>query len=422
MATFRCPGPSLYTLCMNGRHAICLVIDGLRAGALGCYGNTVSRTPHFDDLASRSAIVEWLWADAPSKEEFYQSVWQGRHSARPAEQLQQLSPLHATLQAHEVPLRLITDDAWLVDWLPDESCQSIARHETEATTAAENVGQTAFAKFCSVVVEHLEEWIDDGTGSVTWIHSKGLLAAWDAPLVLRSELLDEEDPETLEILDPPRDIQVDDPDQLLLYRSAYAAQVSAMDACFGALCESIGEIMSDRETLLMVAGSQGFPLGEHGTVGSDCKHLFSERLHLPWLLHICDHDLPLPRISGLAQPTDIPATLLDWLGIETPGRCDGFSVLPSLEESSGNLRDIALTVGEAGEHAIRTSDWFMQSSTSRSPQLFAKPDDRWEHNDVAVRCPEEVEQLSEITGRLLQCADYGKPLPTAHEHVDSNEA
>lgn len=396
---------------MNGRHAICLVIDGLRASALGCYGNTVSRTPNFDDLASRSAVVEWLWADAPSKAKFYQSVWRGGHSARSKEHLQQCPTLHELLQQHEVPLRLIADDSWLVDWLAGGVLDKVAVLPTEAAEAATSVGETAFAQFCSAVVEHLEEWIDDGTGSVTWIHSQGLLNAWDAPLDLRTEMLDEEDPESLDILQPPDAIETDDPDELLLYRAAYAAQIAVIDACVGALCESITEIMADRETLLVVAGSQGFPLGEHGIVGTDCQQLFSERLHLPWLLHVCDEELPRPRIAGLAQPVDVHATLLDWLGIEANARCDGLSILPCLEEGSGKLRDVALSIGVDGEQVIRTPDWFMRTPSEHPPQLFAKPDDRWEHNDVAVRCPEELDQLSEIAEQLKQSTAAGEPIP-----------
>ena len=238
-----------------------MVIDGLRASALGCYGNTVSRTPEFDDLASRSAIVEWFWADTPSRNRFYQSAWQGAHSVRPAQQRQQLPPLHILLREDGVPLRLITDSPWLASWVPAAELENVAQLDGGAEAEAVGVGETAFAQFCSAAVEYLEMWLGDGAGSVTWIHAQGLCAAWDAPLELRAELLDEDDPEPLADLAPPSAVHVEDPDQLLLYRSAYAAQVSVIDACVGALREAITEIMADRETLLMITSSQGFALG-----------------------------------------------------------------------------------------------------------------------------------------------------------------
>lgn len=390
-----------------------MVIDGLRASALGCYGNTVSRTPGFDDLASRSAVVDWLWADSPGKEAVYESLWRVAHAARTAKQRERNTPLHALLRQDDVPLRLLTDAPWLASRLPASELENVALWEAESATAAESVGQTAFAQFCSATVEHLDRWLGDGAGSVTWIHTRGLHGVWDAPLEMRAELLDEEDPEPLEFMVPPGAMRVDDPDQLLLHRSAYAAQVSVIDACLAALVEAIEEIMADHETLLMVTSCSGFALGEHGCIGTDCRQLFSERLHLPWLLHICDDQQPRPRIDGLAQPADVPATLLDWLGIEPAEDSDGLSILPHLEDGSNLRREMAYTTGEGGADVIRTPDWLLRREPDDSAQLFAKPDDRWEHNDVAVRCPTEVEQLTELASEVQQFAELGKPLPTS---------
>jgi len=53
-----------------------MVVDGLRASALGTYGNTTQPTPQLDRLASRSLVAEWLLADSLSIELFYRSLWQ----------------------------------------------------------------------------------------------------------------------------------------------------------------------------------------------------------------------------------------------------------------------------------------------------------------------------------------------------------
>ena len=46
------------------------------------------------------------------------------------------------------------------------------------------------------------------------------------------------------------------------------------------------------------------------------------------------------------------------------------------------------------QSALRTPAWFLhQGTTDDPPKLFVKPDDRWEVNDVANRCPEIVEQM-----------------------------
>ena len=117
----------------------------------------------------------------------------------------------------------------------------------------------------------------------------------------------------------------------------------------------------------------------------------------------------------MSQPADIHATLLDWLGIEPSASGDGQSVLPQLEEGTQLPREVAYSMGDEGEQTIRTAEWLLRRSAEQPPQLFAKPDDRWEHNDVAVRCPEEVEQLTELASEVVECAENGKLLPSKLE-------
>lgn len=393
-----------------------MVIDGLRASALGCYGNTVTRTPNFDDFASRAALVEWLWADAPQIESFYRSVRYGSHALRAPSFTANLPSLSDSLRDQGLALRLITDDPTLTERFPADELLVV---EPPECSEASDVLETGFAQFCGKAIEQLEDWHNDGAGSVTWIHSRGLLGAWDAPQQLRADLLEEDDPEALDLVEPPQEILTgDDPDQLLLYRTAYAAQVAVIDSCFGALWHSIADLMSDREALMMLTGSRGFSLGEHGELGYDVCRLRSERIHLPWLLHVCDDEVPRPRLSELAQPADIHATLLDWLGFAGATGTDGQSVLPGLENEPVAQRDVAVAIGENGQRALVTPAWmFCQDSTSPA-ELFTKPDDRWEHNDVAIRCPEEVQQLSEVLAGFEESAQTCQPLPTTLADTD----
>jgi hypothetical protein len=73
------------------------------------------------------------------------------------------------------------------------------------------------------------------------------------------------------------------------------------------------------------------------------------------------------------------------------------------------LRDALVATSSAGHRAIRTADWCLrqnpdpQSSAAASApgdasspdvELFVRPDDRWEANDVAKLCPDVVESLT----------------------------
>ncbi len=390
---------------MKGRHAICLVVDGLRASALGTYGNTNYPTPCCDALAGQSLVVEWLWANSPSLEGFYKSAWQNGHGL--PEQLHQAGVMQW----------LATDDPWLIEQATHLPLDEALLFETHAECSAESIEATTIAEFFSLTVERLAQWQEDvaenEAGSLLWLHTRGLFGPLDAPRALRAELLEEGDPPPTDEVLPPAELRhLDDPDVLLAQRVAYAAQISVLDACLGAFFQAIEHTFGQSETLVMLLGSRGFALGEHGSIGSDCQELFSERLHLPWLLHVCGNTIPMARSSGLAQPADVGATLLDWLGVKpvklgAPYR-SGISLAPQLRGERTAQRPIAISTGINGESVARTHDWMLRSLPSAEDlgkptlQLYAKPDDRWECNDVAARCPEEISDLSKALEDIRQ--------------------
>jgi len=58
-------------------NAICLVIDRLRAGCLGAYGNSWIETPATDRLAAESFVFDQALVDTPRLDLLYRSYWQG---------------------------------------------------------------------------------------------------------------------------------------------------------------------------------------------------------------------------------------------------------------------------------------------------------------------------------------------------------
>ena len=175
---------------------------------------------------------------------------------------------------------------------------------------------------------------------MAWLHCRGLYGPWDAPTALREALLDEEDPPVADFLQPPPALrEIDDPDVLLMHRVAYAAQIAVLDACVGAFVQAVEAEFADSETLVMLTSSRGLALGEHGAIGTECEELYSERLHLPWMMYRCGYSTPLPRLGSLTQPADIAATLLDWLEVrKAESLSDGISCLPALSELSSEAR------------------------------------------------------------------------------------
>ena len=90
-------------------NALVLVIDRLGSGYLGPYGNTWIETPAWNQLASRSVLVESALNDSADLSTLYHSYWQGRH-AFSARHTQDVPALAEHLAEQHVQSWLVTDE------------------------------------------------------------------------------------------------------------------------------------------------------------------------------------------------------------------------------------------------------------------------------------------------------------------------
>lgn len=375
---------------MPARYALVIAVDGLRASALGAYGNAWYETPSLDALASQSHVVDWLWCDCPTTTGFYRAVWQGQggDAATPSA----VASLAKLLADAGLTTVLTTDEPQLAD---AADFAEICRVEGQDDQTAATIDETSLAQLFAVAAEQLES----AKPGLMWIHARGFHGPWDAPLELRQSLLDDEDPAPPEFVAPPELVTAADQDDALLYRVAYAAQAIALDECVGGLLAALAESPIDRETLVVLVGTRGYALGEHGTIGGQSRSLYSDQLQVPCLLRPPHTQAPPVRLSALAQPVDLFATLLAWFGAALPDELRrGRDLLADEDESPAGPQWIAAN-GEDGELAIRTAAWMLRrpptAADGISPpiELYAKPDDRWEANEIADRCPEVAERL-----------------------------
>ena len=98
------------------------------------------------------------------------------------------------------------------------------------------------------------------------------------------------------------------------------------------------------------------------------------------------------------------------------------SLLPIMRGETAGSRDRAFVNGPNGERALRTAAWYLRVENYTPPvagknrdvraELYVKPEDRTEVNDVADRCPEVLELLTEVldAGPSQQQADARPPL------------
>ncbi len=384
-------------------NSICLVVDRLHAGYLGAYGNSWIETPSLDRLASQSFLLDQMLIDTPELPRLYRSYWQGWHAMCPSP-VEPRPTLPALLRERGVATALLTDEPLIARHpLAVEFDELIEIDPAWQPRAAENVEQTHFGR-CFV---QMIEWLERARGPyLLWCHLAGLGSTWDAPWQFRETYWDEGDPP------PPSSAEVPDyrlaegydPDEVLSVTQAYCGQISLFDTCLGAFCDFLDALPQSSETLFTLTSPRGFPLGEHGRIGPADAALFGELVHVPCLLQLPEGYDRGVRTSALTEPADLWATLLDLNGIaQLPHSPTAGSLLPVLRQETDAIRDRLAILGIDGQRAIRTPAWYLRSA--EQPELYVKPDDRWEANNVVCRCGDVVEQLQEVL------TEYEQSLP-----------
>ena len=380
-------------------NAICLLVDRLHAGYVGAYGNTWIETPAIDQLACESFLFDHMLIDSPNLDSLYRSYWQGRHALcgvatpnGPPSGPMSGPTLAGLLGSAGVDTTLLTDEPAISGSdLIGQFNELLDLGTPEVTEPASSLEQTHLAGCFTQIIN----WLDNVPRKpfLLWCHLAGLSGPWDAPLEFRRSYTEPDDPPPRESAETPElMLEPDyDPDLLLPITQAYAGQVSLLDTCLGALLEFLagGNLLDD--TLLMLVSARGYPLGEHRRVGICDNALYGELAHVPMMIRMPDSLGAAARSQALVEPGDIWATLLEWWKLEGHSSPTGRNLLPLVRDEVESVRDRLCLTGADGQRAIRTPAWYLRETTE--PLLFAKPDDRWEANDVATRCHQVVDDL-----------------------------
>ncbi len=393
-----------------------IVARGLQAGALGCYGSDWIDTPALDSLAAAGVVFDWHFADAVSPQGARRAWRTGRYDLPrpgPAEVPSDVPDLLNHLAAQEVPACLVLDDSRVSPAGFTEGWGEVRQVEPDAeeTPLEAALGQ---AQACLEQLASQPRWL-------LWVELAPLLPPWqtpnefvepyfsEEPLEEEAEETEEEPMEEIEPLAPLDDpqpglIDREDDELYLRLQTSYAAAVSYLDAGIAELLETLQELGLDEETTVIVLSDTGLSLGEHGMVGPVRSWLHEEVLHLPLLVRLPGKAEAGRHVTALTQNVDLAPTLVEMLGL-APFPCHGQSLVPLLHGRAEQARAYACAgrqVHEGIEWCLRTLDWSfllpVQPSSEdpgRTAQLYVKPDDRWEVNNVLQHYLDWSERLEQ---------------------------
>jgi Sulfatase len=377
---------------------------GLQLSYLGCYGNLWIDTSCLDALAAEGIVFDQHISDAPSAKGAWRAWRTGRYSFPLSSNKDRDSfDVLATLRGCGIPSALITDSERT---RPDDETGWEKIHAISGKKAASS--RNRLWKSAAEAVRQLSS----KDRALIWIETNMLIPPWsleESDGENFSADADEESEEPIEpLLNPtPGLLHSADETTFLRLQRTYAAAVSQFDRQLGEFLQGSQQNDLCDSWMIIVTTDRGFPLGEHGLVGDSRPWLHEERVHIPLLIRLPSAAKGGARIGALTQPVDLMPTLLEGLGL-TPVDCQGFSLLPLIRGEWERNREFAcsgLEIGGEVENSLRTADWAFlvpQDTGSgglrpplRERQLYVKPEDRWEVNNVLQHHQEFAEQLEQ---------------------------
>jgi arylsulfatase A-like enzyme len=377
-------------------------VPALHVGYLGCYGNDWVATPALDRLAAEGVVFDQHIADSVG---IRRSAWTGRYClpgpGLPDGPPEEALDLRALLGAAGIPFVVAGP----------------ARAGAEEGTRLEQT--------LDGVVDALDRLASESRW-LLWAELPSLAPPWQVPAGFLSryfdpELFEDDEERPAPLPDPPAGLA--ERDDFALWERVqltYAGVVSYLDAGLDLLAEELKRQRLLDDLLLVVMAERGLALGEHGAMGDARPWLHDELIHLPLLVRLPAGAEAGRRVAGLTQPVDLLPTLMEAFGLPSPAAAHGHSLLSLARGRVEQVRPYACAgsrAGEALEWALRTPRWACVLPVAepvgdppRGPQLYVKPDDRWEVNNVRQHHLELAEHLEEVLRGFVTATRRPGPL------------
>jgi arylsulfatase A-like enzyme len=422
-----------------------IVADGLHLGYVGCYGNNWVATAALDRLAAEGVTFDQHYADCPNATGAHRAWRTGRYQLpgsadeqQPATELP--GDLLALLQGGGIPTCLVVNQH-----RPELSEFAAGWDRVVPVLPARRKG-TAMQRTQEAVKEALDycaplaQWL-------LWIELPSLLPPWQIP----ADILDQHFPEATEEneegdageeagpaplpwCDPvPGPLDAADKAAFGRLQCTYAAAVANLNAGLEALLEELRQQHRTDDLLILFTTDHGLPLGEHGVLGAYRPWLHDELVHVPLMIRLPGGAEAGRRVPALTQDVDLMPTLLDAFGVPVPAAAHGHTLLPLLWGKVDMVRRYAcggLQIGERIEWALRTLEWgFLcpvrgaAEDPPRSAQLYVKPDDRWEVNNVLQHHFELADHFQHTLSDFVKATRLPGPLqPPALRDIELEAA
>jgi len=196
-----------------------------------------------------------------------------------------------------------------------------------------------------------------------------------------------------------------DPETIGAVRANYAGKISLLDDRFGDILSVLDRRGWADDTLVVFWSDHGEMAGDHRRLH---KSVFQESsLRVPLVLRWPGHINNGQLREHLTSTVDIPATILDMVGVDAGNRSQGRSLCPIMEEPLADWRNAVFSEicpGPLGHVMVRMADWkYVMTARGDSMwlgDLLSDPDEL--NNLVGHPAYEELEgELRDLILRFL---------------------
>ncbi|QEH37611.1 Arylsulfatase [Aquisphaera giovannonii] len=334
----------------------------------------------------------------------------------------------------EPGLRLPPDDDESRDRWKQRWEQFLRNRAALDTSKEENTG---VARTVRAAIDWLERRGGEKDEFLLWLDLFSPHGPWDPPQPYRDQYATEEpdefeageegdlveeagDEEEIDIeevpvlLDVPAGAvgEVLDEAELFRLRRTYAGTVTLVDRWLGELFDALRRMGRMEDTLVVFTSDQGEPLGEHGYVRRFRPWLYEELVHTPLIVRMPGGKHGGIRRQAIVQTVDLLPTIMAALGVPA-GKDDdpplhGHDILPLIRGEQTKVRDYACMGMDVEEFAIRTHHWHYilplvsDPEEPRSSELYRKPEDRWDQNNVIEQFADSADQLELTLRRFVE--------------------
>ncbi len=293
-------------------------------------------------------------------------------------------------------MEIISDDSRVIELGADRIFDRTSLVNSLLTPVEHPAEEIALTAFGQLVATAIDRGSQSDPWSLLWLHSRFLTQRWDAPRGLVVDRFSDQPttqgpeppgpeqsesiPSVFEQIVVPK-IAIDDashPDLVTSWMMTYGCQIQLIDDLIAVMLQSL----DIGNTVVIVAGTSGFGLGQNGWIGHRVGPLRSCHTRLPLIVG-CDGPMRWPRMTS----SDILPDLIEQLADASLTAVNPESWIDQDQELHPRL----ITQG-SGQAAVTTSRWFLVRETDHQRRLFVKPDDVEDFNDIS-RLRNDVTEL-----------------------------